>query len=78
VAAIISSAEDNREEYCTVLKGKTLFSALYSTYTVTLHDFKKVLKDSTQQASRKSKGGKITAMKSQPKLRRKWSCQHQL
>jgi hypothetical protein len=34
-AAIISSAENNREDYCKVLKGKTLFSALYGTYTVT-------------------------------------------
>jgi hypothetical protein len=35
-AAIISSAEDNREDYCKVLKWKTLFSALYGSYTVTL------------------------------------------
>jgi hypothetical protein len=48
-AAIFSSAEDNREDYCKVLKGKTLFSALYGTYTVKLHDLKKTLKDSTQQ-----------------------------
>jgi hypothetical protein len=48
-AAIISSAEDNREDYCKVLKGKTLFSALYGTYTVTLHDLKKLQTDSTQQ-----------------------------
>jgi hypothetical protein len=48
-AAIISSAEDNRKDYCKVLQGKTLFSALYGTYTVMLHDLKKIQKDSTQQ-----------------------------
>jgi hypothetical protein len=32
-AAIISSAEDNREDNCKVLKGKTLFSTLYGTYS---------------------------------------------
>jgi hypothetical protein len=45
----ISSAEDNREDYCKVLKGKTLFSALYGTYTVTLLDLKKLLKDITHR-----------------------------
>jgi hypothetical protein len=38
----------NRELF-KVMKGKTLFSALYGIYTVTLNDYKKVLKDSTQQ-----------------------------
>jgi hypothetical protein len=47
--AIISSAEDNREDYCKVLKGETPFSALYGIYTMPLHDLKKVLKDSTRQ-----------------------------
>jgi hypothetical protein len=48
-AAIISSAEDNREDYRKVLKGKTLFSALYGMYTVTLLDLKEIQKDITQQ-----------------------------
>jgi hypothetical protein len=48
-ADVISLAEDNREDYFEVLKGKTLFSALYGLYTVTLHDLKKIKKDSTQQ-----------------------------
>jgi DNA mismatch repair ATPase MutS len=49
-AAMISSAEDNREDYCKVLKGKTLFSALYGVYTVMLHDLNKLQKDIAQQA----------------------------
>jgi hypothetical protein len=40
---IRSSAEDNREQFCKVLQGKTLFSALYGTYTVTLNELKGVL-----------------------------------
>jgi hypothetical protein len=40
-AAIISSAEDNREDYCKVLSRKTLLSALYGTYTVTLHNLRR-------------------------------------
>jgi hypothetical protein len=47
-AAITSSAE-NREIFCKVLRGKTLFSALYGTYTVTLNELKSVLKASSQQ-----------------------------
>jgi hypothetical protein len=33
--------------FCKALKGKTLFSALYGTYTVTLHDLKALLKASS-------------------------------
>jgi hypothetical protein len=47
--AITNSAEDNRENYCKVLRVKTPFSVLYGTYTVMLHDLIKVLKGSTQQ-----------------------------
>jgi hypothetical protein len=35
-ADVISLAEVNREDNCKVLKGKTLFSAVYGMYTVTL------------------------------------------
>jgi hypothetical protein len=48
LAAITSSAEENRENYCKVLRGKTLFSALYGTYTVMLNELKSVLKNSQQ------------------------------
>jgi hypothetical protein len=37
---IISSAEDNRENYCKVLRRKPLFSALYDTNTVTPNELK--------------------------------------
>jgi hypothetical protein len=47
-AAITSSADENRENYCEIFQGKTLFRALYGTYTVTLNGFKSVLKASEQ------------------------------
>jgi hypothetical protein len=43
-AAIVTAAEGNGADYCTGLHGKPLFSALYSTYTVTLQELKAVLK----------------------------------
>jgi hypothetical protein len=45
--AIVNAAEENRENYCKALHGKTLFSALYGIYTVTLDELKAVLKAST-------------------------------
>jgi hypothetical protein len=47
-AAVIGAAEDNRESYSVALQGKTLYSALYGTYTVTLNELKSLLKSSTQ------------------------------
>jgi hypothetical protein len=47
-AAVVRSAEDNRENYSLALQGKTLYSALCGTYTVTLNDFKSLLKGSSQ------------------------------
>jgi hypothetical protein len=38
-SSIVSTTEENRQNYCKALTGKTLFSALYGTYTVTLQDF---------------------------------------
>jgi predicted ArsR family transcriptional regulator len=35
---IVSTGEENRQNFCKVLKGKNLFSALYGTYTVALHE----------------------------------------
>jgi hypothetical protein len=47
-AAIVNSAEKkNGANYCKALNGKTLFSALYGTYTATLHELKALLKAST-------------------------------
>jgi hypothetical protein len=46
--SVVDAAEENRANYCKVLSGKTLFSALYGTYTVTLNELKAVLKASTQ------------------------------
>jgi hypothetical protein len=44
---LVSAAKENRANYCKVLAGKTLFSALYGTYTVALHELKALLKVST-------------------------------
>ncbi|XP_033606293.1 uncharacterized protein LOC111861621 isoform X2 [Cryptotermes secundus] len=45
-AAIVSAADDNRINYCKALSGKTLFSALYGNYTVTLNELKSLIKAS--------------------------------
>jgi hypothetical protein len=44
--AIVSAVEENRTNYCKALSRKTLFSALYGTYTVMLNDLKSILKTS--------------------------------
>jgi hypothetical protein len=46
-AKIVSAAEDNRASYCKAFSCKTLFSALYGTYTVTVNELKTILKAST-------------------------------
>jgi hypothetical protein len=45
-AAIVNTAEERGASYWKGLHGKPLSSALYSTYTVTLHELKAVLKAS--------------------------------
>jgi hypothetical protein len=45
--AVVSSAEENRANYCKALSGKTYFSALCGTYTVFLHELTAFLKAST-------------------------------
>jgi hypothetical protein len=47
-AAVIRAAEDNLESYSVALQGRTLYSALYGNYTVTLNELKSVLKSSSQ------------------------------
>jgi hypothetical protein len=37
-SSIFSTAEENRQNFCKVLAGKSLYSALYGTYTVALQD----------------------------------------
>jgi hypothetical protein len=43
---IISTVQENRTNFCKALSGKTLYSALYSTYAVTLTELKGPLKAS--------------------------------
>jgi hypothetical protein len=45
---IVSSAEENRADFCEILVGKPLFSSLYSIYTLTLNELKAVLKVNAQ------------------------------
>jgi hypothetical protein len=47
-------AEENRQNFCKVLNGKNLFSALYGMYTVTLHELKAMLKASTPAGQSKT------------------------
>jgi hypothetical protein len=42
--SIVSSAEENSANFCKILEGKPLFSALYGIYTLTLNELKAVLK----------------------------------
>jgi hypothetical protein len=58
-SATVNSAEENRQNLCKALSGKTLFSALYGTYTAALHKLKAVLKAST--LANQSKTPKSTA-----------------
>jgi hypothetical protein len=37
---IVSTVEENRANYCKALSEKTLYSALYGAYTVTLNEYK--------------------------------------
>jgi hypothetical protein len=43
-SSIVDTAEENRQKFCKALGGKTLYSALYSTYTVALLELKALLK----------------------------------
>jgi hypothetical protein len=47
-AAVIRAVEDNMESYSMALQGKTLYSSLCGSYTVTLNDLKHILKSSGQ------------------------------
>jgi hypothetical protein len=62
-AAIVNAAEENGANYCKALHGKALFSALYGTYAVILHELKALLMANTlagQTNSPKAKGQQTT------------------
>jgi hypothetical protein len=46
--SIVSNAEENRANFCIILEGKPLFSALYGIYTLTLNELKAILKVNAQ------------------------------
>jgi hypothetical protein len=45
-SSIVNAAEENRRNFCKALDGKTLYSALYGTYTDALQELKALLKAS--------------------------------
>jgi hypothetical protein len=47
-ADVVRTAEESRENYSLALQGKTIYRALYGTYTVTLNELKSLLKASNQ------------------------------
>jgi hypothetical protein len=53
-SAIINSAEENKQNLCKALSGKTLLSALYGIYTVALHEVMAVLKATTLASQSKT------------------------
>jgi predicted O-linked N-acetylglucosamine transferase (SPINDLY family) len=46
-STIVSTVEENRQNFCKVLNGKNLVNVLYGTYTVALHELNAALKAST-------------------------------
>jgi hypothetical protein len=80
-STIVSTAEENRQNFCKVVNGKNLLNALYGTYTVALHELKAVLKASTSAGQslthrsplppRRSGGVNDTRQMRVPQLQRK-------
>jgi hypothetical protein len=77
-SSIVSTADENRQIFCKALTGKTVFSALYCTYTVALHELKAVLKANTPEGQSKTPPRKMASKKSggasgtrPPRLQRK-------
>jgi hypothetical protein len=54
-SSIVNTAEDNRQNFCQALGGKTLYSALYGTHTVALQELKALLKATTADATQTPK-----------------------
>jgi hypothetical protein len=50
-SSIVNTVEENRANFCKALSWKTLYSALYGTYTATLNELKGLLKTSTAAKS---------------------------
>jgi hypothetical protein len=69
-SSIVSTAEENRQNFCKALSGKTLFSALYVTYRVALHDLKAVLKASTPARQSKTPKSAVTQEDGYKEVRR--------
>jgi hypothetical protein len=46
--SIVSSAEENRPNFCKLLGGKSLFSAVYGVFILTLNELKAIVKMNAQ------------------------------
>jgi hypothetical protein len=80
--AVVSTTEENLVSYYKALSGKTLFSALYGTYTVALEQLRALLKAPLhhksrrslprRRASKKFGGANATTATRQPGLQRRY------
>jgi hypothetical protein len=53
-SSIIIMTEENKQNFCKVINGKNLLSALYGTYTIALHELKPVLRAGTPAGQSKT------------------------
>jgi hypothetical protein len=53
-SSIVNVVEEKRQNFCKALTGKTLFTALYGTYTVALQELKTLLKVHAQAGQSKT------------------------
>jgi hypothetical protein len=71
LSSIVSTAEENRQNICKVRNGKKLFSALYGTYTVALHELKAVLRASNPAGQSKTPKSAATQEDGLKEIRRR-------
>jgi hypothetical protein len=71
-SSIDSKVEENRQNFCKALTGKTLLSALYCMYIVALHKLKAVLKANTPAGQFKTPKSAATQDGFKEVRKRKW------
>jgi hypothetical protein len=63
---VVNSVKEDRVNLCRAFEGKTLYSALYGTYTVTLHEVKALAKSSADKPTSSSTAGPATSTTATP------------